>query len=87
MRTTVTLPEPLLENAKRFAEERQMTLSALVEDALRCRLSEKASPSRPEFRLYTVRGKLADPALDLNRTSVLLTDDEAEHFLNANARR
>jgi hypothetical protein len=80
MRTTVNLPDPLLENAKRFAEEHGMTLSGLMEDALRCRMAERDVPQSAAFRLHTVRGSRPDPSLDLDRTSALIAaDDEAEY--------
>jgi hypothetical protein len=78
MRTTVSVPDPLLENAKQRASERGITLSALIEDALRRHLSEMATVSSKPFRLHTVRGRLVNPSLDLDRTSALVaTDDEA----------
>jgi len=78
MRTTISLPVPLLENAKQCAAERGITLSALLEDALRCLLARTPSSSIPAFRLHTVRGKLVDPNMDLDRTSALVVmEDEA----------
>lgn len=79
MRTTISLPDPLLENAKRLAAERGITLSALLADALRkVLLAPKAASSAPPFRLHTVRGRLVDPNLDLDRTSALIVaEDEA----------
>ena len=78
MRTTISLPEPLLENAKQCAAERGVTLSALLEDALRCLLARNPSSSVPAFRLHTVRGKMVDPHLDLDRTSAFVVmEDEA----------
>ena len=80
MRTTISIPEPLLKNAKRRAAERGITLSALIEDAMRRELTESQAPDPPPFRLYTVRGKLVNPNLDLDRTSGLVTlDDEAAY--------
>jgi len=79
MRTTISLPEPLLENAKQRAAERGITLSALLAEALRHVLLVPKSPSyAPPFRLHTVRGRLVNPNLDLDRTSALVvTEDEA----------
>jgi hypothetical protein len=87
MRTTITLPDPLLRNAKKYAEDRRMTLSTLVEDALRCRLALQPQQPRAEFRLHTVSGKIANPDLNLDRTSSLLAAEDEERFRNANARR
>ena len=80
MRTTVSLPEPLLHNAKRYADQRGMTLSELVEDALRCRLAQKPAVHKVEFRLQTVRGRLVNSDLDLDRTSALVTADDEAFF-------
>jgi hypothetical protein len=80
MRTTISLPEPLLENAKQHAAERGVTLSVVLEDALRRFLARSTSASTASFRLHTVRGKLVDPHLDLDRTSELLSKDEEESF-------
>ena len=78
MRTTISLPEPLLENAKQLAQERGITLSALLQDALHQLFSRKPATSAPPFHLYTVRGKLVNPNLDLDRTSALVAaEDEA----------
>jgi hypothetical protein len=80
MRTTVNLPEPLIRSAKRRAASRGVTLSDVIEDALRGHLAAKPSASVPPFRLHTVRGKLVDVRIDLDRTSaLLLLDDEAEY--------
>jgi Arc/MetJ-type ribon-helix-helix transcriptional regulator len=79
MRTTVDLPEPLLENAKEVAAQRRVTLSQVVQDALRRLLGQAPPETATEFRLYTVKGKLVRADLDMDRTSSLLTmDDEAE---------
>ena len=79
MRTTIDLPEPLLRSAKRRAEERKVTLSQVVGDALRAELSKKpAAPNRP-FKLITAKGK-PWPGIDLNKTSALIAmDDEAQY--------
>jgi hypothetical protein len=70
---------PLLENAQQArAVERGVTLSALIEGALRCLLARNPSSSVLAFRLHMVRGKLADPSTDLDRTSALIAmEDEA----------
>jgi hypothetical protein len=79
MRTTVDIPEPLLHSAKDLAAARSVTLSAVVEDALRGLLSAKSGEAVKPFHLHTVGGKLVEPGTDLDRTSaLLLTDDETE---------
>ena len=79
MRTTVSIAEPLLRNAKREAAERGITLSELVEDALRGHLA-RSKTTAPSFRLHTVRGRLVDAAVDLDRTSGLITEDDEDEY-------
>ena len=74
-RTTINISEPVLRSARRRATERGVTLSAFAEDALRAQLARKEAPAAPPFRLDTVRGRLVQPDLDLDRTSVLLALD------------
>jgi ribbon-helix-helix CopG family protein len=76
MRTTVTLPDTLLKNAKRRAAQRGVTLSVLLEDALRSHLARQRQGPPPAFRLHTVRGRLVKPDLDLDRTSAVLASDD-----------
>jgi len=80
VRTTIDLPEPLLRNAKRRASERGVTLSAVVEDALRYLLAARPKGPETPFRLHTVRGRLVQPDLDLDRTSALVTLDDESDF-------
>ena len=76
MRTTVSLPDPLLQSAKRRAAERKITLSGLIEDALRSHLARPEGAAAPAFRLHTVRGKGVNPNLDLDRTSALVAEED-----------
>jgi hypothetical protein len=79
MRTTVNLPEPLLKRAKRFADERGMTINSLIEDGLLLRMAEPKRAARP-FRLITVTGRPLDPSIDLNRTSELIMQEEEAQY-------
>jgi len=80
MRTTISISDPLLETAKRRAAARGVTVSVIIEDALRVHLAAMKRSDAPPFRLHTVRGKLVNPDLDLDRTSALLAlDDEATY--------
>jgi hypothetical protein len=80
VRTTISISDPLLKNAKRRAAQRGVPLSTLIEDALRSHLTEAPPAPGPPFRIHTVRGKLVDPSLDLDRTSALVSaDDEADY--------
>jgi len=80
MRTTVSLPDPLLDNARQSATERGITFSVLVEDALRLLLAKAPAAAAAPFRLHTVRGKLVDPDLDLSRTSALAVQEDEVNF-------
>jgi hypothetical protein len=84
MRTTINLAEPVLRSAKRRASECGVTLSALLEDALRIHLARKPSATAKPFRLHTVRGKLVQPELDLDRTSALIILDDEFDFAARN---
>ncbi len=56
MRTTVSLPDPILDNTKKYAEEHGITVSVVIEDALRRFLSKDRSTAPPPFQLHTFRG-------------------------------
>jgi metal-responsive CopG/Arc/MetJ family transcriptional regulator len=76
MRTTVSLPDSLVEDARRLAARRGVTFSALVGDALRLLLANAPTP----FRMHTVRGTLGDCNLNLNRTSALMVQEDEVSF-------
>ena len=83
MRSTIALAAPILQNAKLRAKARNVTLSVVVEDALRAHLSD-AQTAETSFTLHTVRGQLVDPNLDLDRTSAtLIADDESSYACNS----
>lgn len=83
MRSTVALSAPILQNAKLRAKARNVTLSVVIEDALRAHLSD-APNVEIDFKLHTVRGKLVNPNLDLDRTSaILIADDESSYACNS----
>ena len=74
MRTTVRLDEPLLREVKSEAARLGMSLTAVIEEALRERLARTASaaerPSR--VRLPTFRGQGLAPGVDLDDSAALL---------------
>jgi hypothetical protein len=80
MRTTITLPDPVLENAKRRARERGITLSEFVSEAVVCHLNARNTIPKDgaPFRLITVPGK-ALPGVDLSRPSALIVEDDEEY--------
>jgi len=80
MRTTVDIPEPILQTAKDLASEKHVTFSNVVEEALRGFFAKKPANAAVPFRLHTVRGRLVQPNLDLDRTSALLLDDDESAF-------
>lgn len=80
MRTTVSIDDPLLENAKRQASERGVTLGVVIEDALRVYLANADREADRPFRLHTVRGRVKNRNLDLDRTSVLITTEDEEAY-------
>jgi hypothetical protein len=80
VRTTIDLPEPLLESAKQQAADRNVTLSVVVQDALRSHLARRPNRGGGKFQLHTVRGRLVRPDLDLDRTSALVALDDESAF-------
>jgi hypothetical protein len=76
----VDIPEPLLENAKKVASERRVTLSVVLEDALRSHLAARPARTGAPFRLHTVHGRLVQPDLDLDRTSAIIAADDESDF-------
>jgi hypothetical protein len=87
MRTTIDLPEPLLKNAKLRAAQRGVTLSVVVEDALRGHLASRITAPASRFELHTVRGRLAAEGLDLDRTSELIAQEDELEFGQSEPRR
>jgi hypothetical protein len=73
MRTTVRLDEHLLRQAKQHAAASGMTLTAVLEQALRESLARRAAtdPIEP-VRLKTFRGGGVRPGVDLDDSASLL---------------
>jgi hypothetical protein len=70
----------LLLNAKRAASARGVTLSVFVEDAVRAQLARNEAMPVSPFTLHTVRGRLVQPGLELDRASALFTHDDEAAF-------
>jgi hypothetical protein len=85
MRTTVSIPDPILDNTKKYAEEHGITVSVVIEDALRKFLSGERSTAPPPFRLHTFLGA-ANSKINIDRTSEILDQDEIEKFLEVTKR-
>lgn len=68
MKTTIEIDDALLREAKRLGVERNLTLKAIVDSALRQFLVEAHQPAeRPfELRKCTFGGKGLQPGLDEN---------------------
>lgn len=80
MRTTVTIDDQLLGQAKARAAETGKTLNAVVEDALRASLARQRDEAAPAAKpLPTFAGSRLLPGVDLDDSGALLQlMDEAE---------
>jgi hypothetical protein len=76
----VSIDDPLLDNAKLHASERGITLGGLIEDALRAYLANADREADRPFRLHTVKGRLVNRNLDLDRISTLIAADDEEAY-------
>jgi hypothetical protein len=65
MKTTIEISDALLAAAKRMAVERNMTLRAVLETALRRHLQAAAdqAEARPRLRRHSFRGRGLQPGL------------------------
>ncbi|CAN5902506.1 hypothetical protein BH24DEI2_BH24DEI2_27530 [soil metagenome] len=70
-RTTIRLDERLLKDVKRHALERNKTLTAVVEEALRDKLCYEIESFREPFALVTHDGGGTQPGVDLSDSSLL----------------
>lgn len=80
MRTTLDLNEALVVKAKKAAAERGTTLTAIIEDALREKLTRPTNVrSRKRRVLHSFKGDGLRPGVELSSTSALLDllDDDA----------
>ena len=73
MRTTVTLDDQLLREAKSLAARTGVTLNSVIENALREALARRnAGTRREKVTLRTFRGHGLQPGVDLNDSAALL---------------
>jgi CRISPR/Cas system-associated protein Csm6 len=63
MKTTIDIPETLLEEAKKLAITEQTTLKALVSEGLRRILAERQKKNSFQLRKATFRGQGLQPQL------------------------
>lgn len=80
MRITIRLDDQLLKSAKRLAHDTGMSLTAVIEDALRQVLSRRAiKQPRSRVKLTTVSGRGVRPGVDLDDSSALFDFIEQSH--------
>lgn len=74
MRTTIRLPDDLLDAAKRRAVETGRTLTKVIEDALRAALArdDTGSAEQPEVVIPTFGSGGLRPGIDLDDSASLL---------------
>ena len=73
MRTTVRLDDGLLRDLKRLAAQEGVTLTALLERAVREMMVRRRRPrARQPVQLPTFKGRGLQPGVDLDDTSALL---------------
>jgi len=79
MRTTISLPDVLLEQAKRQAEREGLTLGGLIERALRSTLLRRApEEAQAPFRLVTYGKGGLRPGYSFERLKDVLDAEDVE---------
>jgi len=63
MKTTVEIPDSLLQQAKRLASHEQTTVRALVEEGLRRLMAERGAGKTFKLRKVSFRGKGLQPQM------------------------
>lgn len=72
MRTTIDLPDHLLIAAKKLAAERRSSLTRLIEESVRCYLSDqRMQVAESPAPLPVLRDPVPAPGMDLDDTSRL----------------
>lgn len=81
VRTTIRIDDELLTHAKQAAASNGISLTKLIEDALRERLARKPAEgqSKRRVRLPTFKGSGLQPGVDLDHSASLLDLMEADH--------
>jgi hypothetical protein len=73
MRTTLSIHEPLLRQAKEISLQRNISVSQVVEEAMQSAFGKKATKSRGSaLRFKTFCGDGLQPGVDLSSSSALL---------------
>ncbi len=64
MKTTIDIPDPLLEQAKKVAADERTTVRALIEQGLRQVLAARTQPAAFRLRKAAFRGKGLQPGAE-----------------------
>ena len=74
MRTTISIEDSLLQEAKKISHERQCSLRTVIEDALRAAFAKKRKSIRSDARrpLKTFKGTGVQPGIDLSSSAALV---------------
>ena len=73
MRTTISIDDHLLDQAKKLAMDSNMSLSALLEHALKEMIYRRQSPTkRKDVKLVTYKGKGLQKGVDLDNSAATL---------------
>ena len=63
MKTTVHIPDTLLEEARRIATREQTTIKALIEEGLRLTIESRRNKSKFHLRKATYKGRGLQPGV------------------------
>lgn len=82
MRTTITIDDRLLESLKKQAFQRNLTVSLLVQESIRAYLAQQSAESEQEapFELVTYGAGGSFPEINLDKTSLLVAQDDLEKY-------
>ena len=80
MRTTITLDDRLLKRLKKRAAESGMTVSGLIERAVRLLLQASAPQRRDRFDLVTFGEGGQFTTVNIDKTAALLEAEDVERF-------
>jgi hypothetical protein len=83
MRTTVDIPEELLQEAKSRAARSRSTLGQLIGDALRLTFQRTDEASQTPASLPTFRGTGVQPGVDIANNAALLDLMEKDDWSSA----
>lgn len=73
MRTTISIEDSLLKEAKKISHQRRCSLRTVIEDALRVALAKDRTRSRSSARpLKTFKGTGVQPGIDLSSSAALV---------------